>query len=68
MLAYEVSNGARIKWNGFAHHVISVPPPNLENAKTKTPMMCKFMLATRLGHHGTVIEIAVPFDEEMEVL
>jgi hypothetical protein len=68
MLAYEVDRGMKIKHKGQAHIVIAVPPPNLENAKTKTPMMCKFILATRLGHHGTVVETTMPFDQEVELV
>jgi hypothetical protein len=68
MLAYELTRGMKVRHEGRAMHVTNVMPPNLENAKTKTTMICKFSFATALDHFGTVFNVDMPFDQEVEVL
>lgn len=68
MLAYEITRGMKVRHEGRAMYVTNVAPPNLENAKNKTTMMCKFSLATALDHFGTTFQVQMPFDQEVELL
>lgn len=67
MIAEDIKRNMKIKYNGYAHYVQSVDSPDPAK-KDGTPKMCKFQLRTRLGHHGTVIQVAIPFNTPITLL
>lgn len=67
MIADDLKKDMKIKYNGFAHYVLAVMSPD-PSKKDGTPKICKFQLRTRLGHHGTTIQVDMPFYTKVEPL